>query len=193
MNIDDWKARRREKSLDKVNRELKELKKKGLEFEKGPKREKEVEVIENKCSLLKIIAVVLAIFWIVTIFLYVGRVSNLKSDVESAELELEIKMLEAEDLSSSLSNISVELENKRKGESELSDEVEDLIDLRKSLDEEVLDLTKEVGELDKMVATLKGNITGLESDLLDEKRLVDDYQDCIIDELGNLNVCDPYL
>lgn len=194
MNIDDWKAKRREKSLEKVNRELKELKKKGLEFEKGSKSKKEVEVVKNTCFTLKVTSVILAICLIVTIFAYVGRVSNLKSDVESAELELEIKTLEAANLSNSLSNVSVELESRKKGEDELNDEVSDLIDLRESLDEEVLDLTKEVDDLSDNIKDLQDKIDDLEVNLTKQENLVDDYQDCITDGLNeDLDVCDPYL
>ena len=181
MGIEEWKKKKRDRALDKVNRELEDLKRKGLEFENRPrKKEKEGPVVQKKCSSLKILAIILAIGWIVTFFVFAGRVSNLKSDVESSELELQLKVQEASDLSGSLANVSVELEQKRKGEDELGEEVADLLDTREALEEEVIDLQKEVD-------TLKGEVTDLESDVATQKALVDGYEDCITDEDDGLN------
>lgn len=184
MGIEDWKAKRRDKALDKINKELDVLKKKGLEFENQPqKKEREVRVVKKKCSSLKLLAIILAIGWIITFFVYSGKVSNLKSDVESMELEVQLKAKEAEDLSGSLANISVELEEKRKGEDELSDEVADLIDLRELLEEEVDDLKEQIDDL--------------EINLTIQENLVSSYKDCITDEDDGLNaslsVCDDFL
>ena len=191
MGIEDWKEKRRDKALNKVNKELDDLKKKGLEFENQPKKkEKEVKVIQNKCSTLKILSIILAIGWIVTFFVFAGRVSNLKSDVESMELEVQLAAKEAQDLSGSLENVSIELEQKRKGEDELGEEVDDLLDLREELEEEISDLGKEVVDL-------KEQIDDLEVEVTIQENLVESYKDCITDEDDGLNtsldVCDEFL
>lgn len=190
MGIEEWKEKRRENALNKVNRELERLKKKGLEFEDQPKKkEREVRIVRKRCSLLKVLAIILAVGWIVTFFIYAGRISNLKSDIESRELDLQLKSKEADELAGSLSNISVELEQKKKGEDELSDEIEDLLDRREALEAE-LDVLKDD------MADLENQIDDLEVNLTTQENLVESYEDCITDDDGLdalLSVCDPFL
>ncbi len=190
MDVDKWKKKRRAKALDKVNRELEELKKKGLEFEKnGSKAKKEVAVVKKSCNVLKILAAILVVGWVITFFMYGSKVSNLKTDVEELDLELQVKTLEAQNLTDSLFEIESELEGKKKGEDELSQEVSDLLEIKDTLDEDIEDLEDEIKDLKLQIDELEVNLTI-------QERLVYDYEDCITDPAGfdeELSFCDSFM
>jgi hypothetical protein len=198
MNIDEWKKSRRKKQLDKVNKELEALKRKGVMFEKkGTKKmihsEEPVKVVKRGYAGLifsGIIIILLAIGWSTTYISQKGSVDDLSDEKGSLEAQIELKALQIENLSKELSDLEGVIDEKEKSEGELSEEYTDLEELSEIMQERIDDFEDEIIGLSSEISELKGNLT-------EQKDIVDGYEDCITDHNGpieqNLNVCEDYI
>ena len=197
--MDEWKKNRRKKQLDKINNELEDLKRKGLQFEGNAPRKKinseePVKIARNGGLGLVIVSllliIILAIGWGTTHFSKKGVVDDFTMEVDSLGVKLELKDLQIENLSTKLSNLNSVINEKEKSESELSDEYADLEELNELMQEKIDDFEEDIVDLNIDISNLKGNLT-------EEKEIVDGYEDCITDNDGpfneNLNVCEDYI
>ena len=178
--LDNIKKERDKRALDKVNRELEELRKKEHLFEKGGPNGKDKVEIGSGTSInnLKKIAIFLFLLWAITFFVYMGKVANLKAEVDDVAYEKDLRIL---NLSTELEETKSALENKTKVENDITTELGDLEDLK-----EILEL--EVYELEIKIA-------GLETNLTTQSDLVNKYEACIVSSSGfngSLSECANY-
>ncbi|MDP3916752.1 MAG: hypothetical protein Q8Q42_00505 [Nanoarchaeota archaeon] len=188
MGIEEWRAKKREKDLERVNKELTKLKESGLQFEK--KGDYDVRHVHKSGNGLKVVSLVLVIVLVAGVFVYFSRVSSLEKGNQVLSDQLALKTSELENLSGNVNDLAQKVEEKKNSESELNKENDDLKDINDIL-------KKEKTELDGDIKELKSQIKGLEDDLITQRELVDAYKLCITDDNGDidmsLSVCSPYL
>ena len=198
MSLEEWKAKRRKKELDKINRELDDLKSKGLQFEgkkAGKMKLKEAKTSYPKSNsgfviFLIVVIVILAVGWVSTYFIQKSKVSGVGDENEVLTAEMALKTLEMENLTGQIEELESALGEKEESESELSDEYADLEELNEIMQEKVDDLEEDKLDLNGEVSELKGNLTA-------QKEIVEGYEDCLTDNDGpfdvDLDVCEDYV
>ena len=178
--LDDVRKGMDKRALDKVNRELEELRKKEHLFEKGgPKGNEKISIGSgSSISNLKKIAIFIFLLWAITFFVYMGKVANLEAEVEDVAYEKDLKIL---NLTTVLAETISELDNKTRAETEISTELTDLGELKNILELEIY-------ELEIKIASLETNLTT-------QSGLVNKYEACIVSSTGfngSLNECSNY-
>tara|TARA_Y100000310_G_scaffold311072_1_gene357021 strand:- start:2883 stop:3440 length:558 start_codon:yes stop_codon:yes gene_type:complete len=179
-----WKEKRRVSALNKVNSELESLKKKEQFFEKKDSYSSKVEVsgkYKNSVKKLKIIAVVLFLLWAITLFVYMGKVANLK--IENGELsdEIALKTLEVGNITGAIDLLNSKISDLEKSEGDISKDYNDVRDLNDILEDQVDNLEDEIDDLTTNLTT--------------QFSLVSKYEECIVDSSGfngSLNTCNNY-
>ncbi len=186
MAFEEWKKRSREKELERINRELEELREKGTTFEKKSGRSMSGKNSPSSSStnvILIVIIALLAIGWASTFFFYTMKVDSLNDDAKDLNQQITTKAEEVSKLESGVANLTTLVEARTKNEDELNDEVRDL-------EEEKEDLEAELKTIDLELTKTKLNITT-------QGELVSGYKDCITDDDGPINkslsVCNPYV
>ena len=182
--MDKWKEKRRVGALNKVNRELESLKKKEHFFEKKDSYAAKIEVpvrVKDSVKKLKMIAIVLFLLWAITLFVYMGKVANLKVENNELSDEVSLKTVEVENLESELESLNSEVEDLKESEGDINDDYNDLKDLNDLLEDQIDDLGDQVNDLNTNLTTQLG--------------LVSQYEACIVDINGfnsSLSTCSSY-
>ncbi|GEM_PF-3640754 len=186
----DWRAKKRNKELARVQRQLDELKEKGLGFEGNPPKKQSLVSHRQPSSLPWVLVGVLAVVVIVLFIVYGSKVSDLNSENEFLETALASKTDEVSNLSGKVVDLSEEVTAKGESASELNSEYDDLKTLYDKLKENLENADIEIADAKTTIADLTVNVTVKEN-------LAEDYKDCITDDDGPIvepiSVCDDYL
>lgn len=188
MAFEEWKKIRREKQLERINKELEELREKGPMFAKKADQKKFGDKDNASHSgganaALIVIIVVLAIGWAATFVTHLLKVDTLNDDITNLNEKISTKTDEVAGLQTQVENLTKLVDGYTKSGDELNQELEDLDIVNQELDDEMKVLKSES-------ATLKLNVTIQGS-------LISGYKNCITDDDGvinkSLSVCDKYL
>jgi len=185
MVLDKFLEAKRKRDLEKINRELEDLKKKGLAFESGggkrdlpKKREVHYPKSGNKnwYFILGVIIVIIFLTWFFTRWSYSSKLGDIKEELICAEGNLSLKESEVVELEKKIEDLSISED----------DLVQDYLDLQELLD----GLEENINDLENEKIKLLANITLLNADLTVQKGLTNYYIDCIVDDLNeDLDQC----
>ena len=120
MVLDGFKEKRRRKQLDKVSEELERLEKENIiARKKTPVRRKDPfesnsHNVDDGKKILKWVVMVLFVLWVATFWIYSSKLSSVSQENEELNENLELKTSELNDLSVSLTDLSVRVEEKEK-------------------------------------------------------------------------------
>tara|TARA_Y100000310_G_C20509918_1_gene728302 strand:+ start:251 stop:808 length:558 start_codon:yes stop_codon:yes gene_type:complete len=182
--LDKWNEKRRVSALNRVNKELEILKKKENFFEKKDSYAAKIDVpgkVKDSVKKLKIIAIILFLLWAITLFVYMGKVANLKVERNELSNEVSLKMSAMENITNNINLLHSEIEGLEKSEGDISKDYNDLKDLNDILEDQIDDLEDEISDLN--------------TNLTNQVSLVSKYELCIVDNSGfnsSLSTCNNY-
>tara|TARA_Y100000310_G_C20675805_1_gene812959 strand:+ start:32 stop:628 length:597 start_codon:yes stop_codon:yes gene_type:complete len=194
MAFEKWFASRQKKQLEKVNNELEDLKRKGLDYEiESGKRKtlgdgrKRVSGSSGGNIKERIISVVvlLILVWFFTRFYYVGDLKEISGEKEGLQERLEEVEKELGEVSGEVELLEENIGEKEDSEYELAEKYGDLNELAEILQEKVDALTDEKNGLIVNVSDLQNNLT-------EQTNLANFYANCITDDSyldQNMSVC----
>ena len=189
--ISKWLEKRRQKELDRINREIELLKKRGLDY--GKKNEKRDKLIDEagkghkinrdaNFKLLFIIGLCLIVITGITLF-YRYNLSALKTEYDEKLSQVELLTNDLLNKSSSLEYINSKLDLTKRAEDDLSKQYLEL-----EGEKEVL--SNQVNALNENIKQKNTELDSLKQDIQKKDKEIKDLKDCITGELdSSLSVC----